>query len=113
MYDTAKTKGLFRDRILTSGPRIQIDNAFKENKIKSLMKKPKAYAHSAVSRKLPDIDNYASPLIAFQRVPAVPNRMGHSILMSLDKMFGGKLNIKIPPQPPVIMVNQSPYYSTI
>jgi hypothetical protein len=97
-------------RILSQHRKISLKNSFNEKAIKSLIKKK----HSKKNRKLaPDMDTFASPLVMFQRVPAVPNRMGHSILMNLNKMFGGKLNIKIPPQPPVVMVNQTPYYSTI
>ena len=98
-------------RILSRHRKLSLDNSFNEKAIKSLINKKKT---KSKNRKLaPDMDTFASPLIMFQRVPAVPNRMGHSILMNLNKMFGGKLNIKIPPQPPVIMVNQTPFYSTI
>ena len=99
-------------RILSKQKKISVDNSFNEKEIKTLLSSK--HNHRNKNRKLaPDIDNFASPLIMFQRMPGVPNRMGHSILMNLNKMFGGKLNIKIPPQPPVIMVNQTPFYSTI
>lgn len=114
IYDTSRFKKKTRFnipiRILSKNKKISLKNSFDEKAIKLLLKKK---GRKAKDRKLPDMDNFARPLVMFQRIPAVPNRMGHSILMSLNKMFGGKLNIKIPPQPPVIMVNQTPYYSTI
>ena len=110
IYNQALLKKNIPIRILSGHKKINLDNSFNEKAIRSLIKRKK----SNKNRKLaPDMDTFASPLLMFQRVPAVPNRFGHSLLMSLNKMFGGKLNIKIPPQPPVIMVNQTPYYSTI
>ena len=99
-------------RILSRRNHIRLSNSFNEKAIKSLLRTTRD-KETKKHRKLFDMNTFASPLMMFQRMPMVPNRMGHSILFSLTKMFGGKLNIKVPPQPPVIMVNQSPYYSTI
>ena len=108
-----KKRNQFRHpaRILSSSLEVSLKNAFNQKEIKSMIKRIRDKS-TKKKRKLMDMDTFASPLLMAQRVPAVPNRFGHSLLMSISKMFGGKLNIKVPPQPPVIMVNQSPFYST-